>query len=77
MSREEEKENKGKKQRLLWDTASIGIYIALCVIIGLLGGRWIDGKLDTEPLFLFIGFFFGLAAAGIEVWRVVKRISSQ
>ena len=77
MSSDKEKQKKGKRHRLIWDTASIGTYIAVCIIIGLLAGRWIDGKLDTEPLFLIIGFFFGLAAAGLEVWRVVKRLSSQ
>ncbi len=73
----EEKKNRGKKHRLLWDTTSIGIHIALCIIIGLLVGRWLDGKMDTDPLFMLIGFFLGLTAAGMQVWRVVKRINSQ
>lgn len=77
MTEDKEKQEKGKKHRLVWDTASIGIYIALCIIIGLLVGRWIDGKLDTDPLFMLICFFLGLTAAGLEVWRVVKRINAE
>src|SRR5215210_1209060 len=41
----------------------IGWYFAICVVLGILGGRWLDGRFDTAPLFALIGTFLGLAAA--------------
>jgi ATP synthase protein I len=66
---------KSKKQ--LWDTTAVGLYIAICVILGLLGGNWVDKKLHTEPVFLIIGLVAGLTAAGMEVWRIVKKTTRE
>ena len=41
--------------------------------IGYLVGNWADGKFGTEPYLLIVGVLFGFAAAGIEVYRLVKR----
>lgn len=41
----------------------IGWYFAICIVIGVVGGRWLDGRFDTAPLFALIGTFLGLAAA--------------
>jgi ATP synthase protein I len=53
--------------------SSVGIEMAVSVVIGLFGGQWIDRKLDTEPLFLLVGVLIGSAAAGKAVWRAVKK----
>jgi F0F1-type ATP synthase assembly protein I len=65
------------KKRFIIDAATLGIYIAVSVCIGLLGGSWLDGKLHTGPLFLILGFAAGVTAAGLEVWRIVKRSSKE
>ncbi|WP_312470448.1 AtpZ/AtpI family protein [Neobacillus sp.] len=31
-------------------------------LIGIFSGRWLDSYLGTEPIFLIIGLFIGLAA---------------
>jgi len=67
----------GKKKRAYLEAASVGIYIACCVVLGLLGGNWADGKLGTSPLFLVLGLAAGITAAGLEVRRIVKKISSE
>jgi F0F1-type ATP synthase assembly protein I len=56
-----------------WDNASVGIEVALCITAGFLGGRWLDGRLDTYPWFMIIGFAAGVTAAGRALWRTVKR----
>jgi hypothetical protein len=38
----------------------IGTYVALCIVLGTLGGRWLDGQFDTEPLLTVVGLFLGL-----------------
>ena len=64
----------GRKQlRQASKIATVGIEMGLAVAVGLFGGRWIDGRLDTAPLFLFLGLFFGLAAGFKRLWEVAKR----
>ncbi|MBW2162682.1 MAG: AtpZ/AtpI family protein [Deltaproteobacteria bacterium] len=36
-------------------------------------GRWLDGKLGTEPWLKWIGLGLGLAAGGVSLYRVVRR----
>ena len=38
----------------------IGWYFAVCVVGGVLIGRWLDGRLDTAPALSVIGTFAGL-----------------
>jgi F0F1-type ATP synthase assembly protein I len=52
---------------------SVGIEMAVAVVIGLFAGQWLDRKAGTEPLFLFICLLIGCAAAGKAVWRAVKK----
>lgn len=51
----------------------MGIEVALCIVAGFLGGRWLDGKFETDPWFMILGFAAGATAAGRALWRVVKR----
>lgn len=50
----------------------VGWYIALCIIFGLLIGLWIDGKVETHPLFTLVGLALGLATAFLGVYRMVS-----
>jgi ATP synthase protein I len=52
---------------------SVGLEMGIAVVIGLLGGQWLDRRFDTEPLFLVLGVLFGSAAAGKAVWAAVKK----
>lgn len=42
-------------------------------LIGLFAGRWGDEQLGWTPWLTIIGTVFGLAAAGRQVWELVKR----
>ena len=52
----------------------VGWFISACVLLGVLGGLWLDGKMNTEPLWLIIGLLTGLAAAFYGVYRMLPRI---
>ena len=41
---------------------SFGITIAITVYVLFLGGRWLDDRLGTAPLFMFLGVVIGVAA---------------
>jgi F0F1-type ATP synthase assembly protein I len=52
----------------------IGFFIAGFIIGGLLGGKWIDEKLGTEPAFLITGLVLGIALAFLGVYNMIKPI---
>ncbi|MGF2618231.1 AtpZ/AtpI family protein [Rossellomorea vietnamensis] len=46
------------------------------MLVGIFGGRWLDGYLDTAPLFLVIGLFLGLATGIYAMFRTVRTYFS-
>ncbi len=68
-----------KKTRKLYTAAkfsSLGLELGISVVIGLFGGWWVDGKLDSQPVGMLIGMGFGLLAGARSITRAV-RIASQ
>ena len=47
--------------------------IALSIVVGLFGGQWLDKKLHTGGWRTWIGFAYGLAAAGRAIYRAVRK----
>ena len=52
----------------------VGFFIVACILIGTFGGLWLDGKLNTEPLFMLVGLFLGLAVAGYGVYQMIRPL---
>ena len=52
---------------------SVGIELALSTVIGLLGGRWIDGKLGTSPWLMLLGLVLGVTAGFRSLIRTARR----
>jgi F0F1-type ATP synthase assembly protein I len=48
----------------------VGWYIAIAIVLGLLGGLWLDGKFNTRPLFTIIGLIIGILAAVYGVYQI-------
>jgi ATP synthase protein I len=42
------------------------------LVLGFGGGFWLDSWLDTTPWLSFLGFFLGLAAGILNVYRVMQ-----
>jgi ATP synthase protein I len=53
--------------------SSVGLELGLSVVIGLLGGYYLDRATGTSPLFLFVFLGFGLIAGFRGVLRYVAR----
>jgi F0F1-type ATP synthase assembly protein I len=49
----------------------IGTSLAATVLLGVGAGRWIDVRLNSEPIFTLVGSFVGLAAALYGFFRTV------
>ena len=57
----------------------IGWYIAVCIILCTLGGRWLGQRLDgssSEAIFTVLGVLLGVALAFLGVYRMVKSMMS-
>ncbi len=53
---------------------SFGLTAALLVAGGVVGGRWLDGRMGTAPLFQVVGLFAGLGLGGYVFIREVSRL---
>ncbi len=58
---------------MVGDALQLGMSIVLAIFVGLIVGWWLDGWLGTFPYLTILCFFFGIGAAGTNVWRVVRR----
>jgi len=57
----------------------IGWYIAICIVLGVVGGIQLDNLVDTGKLFtvigLFVGLFFGLWGGWLQLREVLDAIN--
>ena len=64
----------GRKQlRQVGRLSTIGIEIALSIVFGILGGRWLDGKLNTAPFLTVLGMALGVAAGFRSLYRTTRQ----
>jgi len=63
--------------QLIGQLSTIGMSFVFALILGFGGGFWLDGAIGTKPWFTFIGFFVGVAAGVLNVYRVMKLANSK
>lgn len=49
----------------------------VAVLVGGVGGWWLDGKLGTSPLLVVLGFIVGLGAGFLLLFRTVKMVEKK
>ena len=49
----------------------LGWYIAFCIVLGIVGGLWLDKKADTSPLFMLLGTLLGVVVAFYGMYKMV------
>jgi len=52
----------------------VGFYIAACILLGIYGGLWLDGKLNTKPILMILGLLLGLTVAFYGVYRMIRPL---
>jgi len=58
--------------QLIGQLSTIGFSFVFALVIGFAAGFWLDGVLGTSPWLSFVGFFLGLAAGVLNVYRVMQ-----
>ena len=58
-----------------WQAAArlvgMGWYVGGCIVLGVVGGLWLDNKFNTKPILMIIGLMLGLVVAFYGVYRMV------
>ena len=49
----------------------VGWYIGTCIVLGVIGGLWLDNKFNTRPVLVIIGLISGIIVAFTGVYRML------
>jgi ATP synthase protein I len=58
--------------QLIGQMSTIGMSFVFALVIGFGAGYWLDTVLGTKPWLAFVGFFLGLAAGVLNVYRILQ-----
>jgi len=67
----------GRQLSSLAKLTSVGLEFSISVLLGLFGGRWIDGKLGSEPWLMILGLALGVTAGLRSLIRTARQASEQ
>ncbi len=59
--------------RTVGELGTLGLSFVIALAIGTGAGLWVDGRFDTTPWGMLIGFGLGFAAAILNVYRITSR----
>jgi ATP synthase protein I len=63
----------GKQLKAFARVGALGIELALSVVVGLLGGQWLDGKLSTRPYLTLLGLILGVIAGFRSILQTLRK----
>lgn len=55
----------------------IGWYVAICIVLGVVGGVLLDRALDTSPWLTMLGLLLGLVTAFYGAYRLLMDVLRQ
>lgn len=53
--------------------AGLGLQLAVALVLGVLGGQWLDRKVGTDGVFAIVGAFVGFGATMYSLIRHLNR----
>ena len=54
----------------------VGFFVGGSILLGVLAGLWLDNKFNSEPTWVIVGLFLGLAIAFYGVYRMLLPFMS-
>ena len=63
--------------QLIGQLSTIGLSFVFALVMGFGAGYWLDKQFGTSPWLMFLGFFLGLAAGILNVYRVMQLSSKK
>lgn len=63
------RKEKFDKRELVTLAFELGYIIALPIVALGLGGKWLDGRMDTAPLFTLLGILLAITSTSIWIYR--------
>jgi ATP synthase protein I len=64
--------NSREYAQLIGQLMTVGLAFVFALVIGFGGGYLLDQWLGTKPWLSFLGFFLGLAAGILNVYRIMQ-----
>lgn len=61
----------------LGDYGTVGLELVISILVGFLGGRWLDGKLGTHGWLTLIGLLFGTVAGFRSLYRAAVKMRKE
>ena len=52
--------------------SEIGLVLLVTILVGVLGGYWVDQQLRTLPIFILVGFLAGLGAGTRAIYQLIS-----
>lgn len=49
----------------------VGWFVGISILVGVLGGLWLDNKFGTKPILVIVGLILGLIVAFYGVYRML------
>ena len=50
----------------------VGFYVSAAIILGVVAGRWLDGKFGSGPFWVIVGLVLGVVAAFYGVYAMLR-----
>jgi len=69
----------GRRTAAVLRFIGIGWYIAICIVLGALGGRWLGRAIDgdtSEAIFIILGVLLGVLVAFYGLYQMTKTLRS-
>ncbi len=49
----------------------VGWFVGVSLLLGVLGGLWLDSEFGSKPLFVIVGLILGIIVAAYGVYRML------
>ena len=62
------------RMRAVFRLLGVGWYVALCIAGGIYIGRWLDARLEINPLLTIVGLGIGICLALAGMYRMLMNV---